>query len=352
MTSHRSPASLLPHVLAISLAPIVVTLGACSDSRDPITPTSPTISPEAQTYMNEALDIMQARSVVKTQVDWPAIRDGAFQRAGAAVTTADTYAALKWAVDELDPHSAFLTPQELASFQGRDPIDPTSVVFDGSTGPIGYVSSPTFIADEQNNPVEDGIRKYYEVIAEADQVGLCGWVVDLRRNGGGSMWPMIAGLGPILGEGVAGSFIDSDGVVSEWFYRDGGSGIDESFIVQVEDPYELVDADPAAAVLTGPGTGSSGEAVAVSFRGRPATVSFGTPTAGLTTANAGFPRSDGALLLLAVATMADRTGEVYGAELPPDHTVVGEDTGDPATDAALVAALEWVAGHGACQQVP
>jgi len=338
---------LVPALLVVLWA---LSAGACSDSQDQITPPEPTISVEAQTYLTEVLGIMQEQSIVKAQVDWQAVRDGAFQRAGAAVTTADTYAAIKWAVDELDPHSAFLTPQELADFTSSEPVDPTSGVFEGSTGPVGYVWSPRFIADAQNNPSDLGALKYHELIEAVDRAGLCGWVVDLRQNGGGSMWPMIAGLGPILGEGVAGSFVDSNGVGSDWFYRDGGSGIGENFLAQVDDPYQLIDPEPAVAVLTGPRTGSSGEAVAVSFRARPQTISVGAETAGLSTANQGFPRTDGALLLLAVAKMADRTGQAYGAEIAPDQPVEGEDTGDPATDAALNAALNWIAGNGACEQ--
>ena len=34
-----------------------------------------------------------------------------------------------------------------------------------------------------------------------------GWMVDLRGNGGGNMWPMRAGIGFALGEGVAGSSV-------------------------------------------------------------------------------------------------------------------------------------------------
>lgn len=326
-------------------------LGACSDAQDQITPPEPAISLEAQVYLTEALDIMQANSIVKHQVDWQAIRDGAFARAGAAVTTADTYLAIKWAIDELDPHSSFLTPEELANFQGSDPVDPTGTILEGATGPVGYMWSPRFILGP-DNPSDEGTRKYHALISDLDRPELCGWVVDLRQNGGGSMWPMIAGLGPILGEGIAGSFVDADGVAAEWFYREGGSGIGGNFLVQVEGAPTLVDADPAVAVLTGPGTGSSGEAVAVSFRARAATVSFGTPTAGLSTANQGFPRDDGALLLVAVSTMADRSGQLYGAEIPPDHVVDGQDTGDPSTDAALSAALEWVSTNGSCGQAP
>jgi C-terminal processing protease CtpA/Prc len=35
-----------------------------------------------------------------------------------------------------------------------------------------------------------------------DQGNLAGWIVDLRNNGGGNMWPMLTGIGSILGEGV------------------------------------------------------------------------------------------------------------------------------------------------------
>ena len=41
-------------------------------------------------------------------------------------------------------------------------------------------------------------------IRMADRPGLIGWIVDLRTDGGGNMWPMMAGLGPILGEGIMG----------------------------------------------------------------------------------------------------------------------------------------------------
>ena len=40
-----------------------------------------------------------------------------------------------------------------------------------------------------------------------DRAGLVGWIVDLRQNGGGDMWPMLAGVGPVLGDGPAGSFV-------------------------------------------------------------------------------------------------------------------------------------------------
>ena len=38
------------------------------------------------------------------------------------------------------------------------------------------------------------------------------------------MWPMLAGLGPLLGNGVCGAFHNAGGKDMNWFYRDGEAG--------------------------------------------------------------------------------------------------------------------------------
>ena len=44
--------------------------------------------------------------------------------------------------------------------------------------------------------------------------------------------------------------------------------------------------------------------------------------------------------------MVDRAGTVYGGTLEPDVPVpAGTKTGEPSTDAALGAALEWLSGR-------
>ena len=37
------------------------------------------------------------------------------------------------------------------------------------------------------------------------------------------MWPMLTGIGPILGDGAVGSFVAADGNIT-WFYKDGKTG--------------------------------------------------------------------------------------------------------------------------------
>jgi hypothetical protein len=64
-------------------------------------------------------------------------------------------------------------------------------------------------------------------------------------------------------------------------------------------------------------------AVAVAFRGRPNTRSFGKPTQGKSTANQGVPLKDGATLVVTVATFQDRRGNVYGGPIIPDEIIEG-----------------------------
>jgi hypothetical protein len=129
------------------------------------------------------------------------------------------------------------------------------------------------------------------VLRDRDRDGLAGWIVDLRGNGGGNMWSMVAGLGPVLGEGLVGYFIDPLGQRIPWEYRHPSSFNGGTAVVTVTSPYTLRRPMPRVAVLTDVRIASSGEATAIAFRGRPNTRSFGEPTCGLSTANQGFTLS-------------------------------------------------------------
>jgi hypothetical protein len=101
------------------------------------------------------------------------------------------------------------------------------------------------------------------------------------------------------------------------------------------------------AVLTGPCTASSGEAVTISFRGRPRTRSFGLPTAGLSTANQGFMLPDGSMIQLTVSVEADRTGRRYGEKIDPDEVI---PEGAPGTDVQLDRAKAWLKSQPSCKR--
>lgn len=70
---------------------------------------------------------------------------------------------------------------------------------------------------------------------------------------------------------------------------------------------------PRVAVLTA----ISGEAVAIAFRGRADTRSFGTPTCGLSTSNHTDRLSDGGNLYLTASVMADRSFPMRSSMILP-----------------------------------
>jgi carboxyl-terminal processing protease len=122
-----------------------------------------------------------------------------------------------------------------------------------------------------------------------------------------------------------------------------GAGVD------VQPPASLAALESSwVAVLTGPRTASSGEAVTIAFRGRPRTRSFGLPTAGLSTANGTFPLPDGAAIFLTTAVEADRTGRRFGDKIEPDQRVDAEPA--EVGDAAMEAATQWLRASSSCHR--
>ena len=173
----------------------------------------------------------------------------------------------------------------------------------------------------------------------------CGWIVDLRGNYGGELWSMLIGIGPILGEGKAGDFIDAYGDKIEWAYQDGKMVEGGQTVAAVlGPPYHLARPDPPVAVLFDGTTYSAGEFIAISFVGRPNTRSFGRDSGGLTTALDRYILSDGATIVLADVVDADRTGKVYGGAIIPDVQVTNDSAGIIPDEALL-----WLASQPACR---
>lgn len=146
------------------------------------------------------------------------------------------------------------------------------------------------------------------------------------------MGPMLVGIGPVLGEGVAGYFVEPDGTRREWGHTDGAAVLDGIPTLEVEAPYTLRRPATRIAVLTDEATVSSGEAIVVAFRGHAGTRSFGRPTCGRSSANDAFRLRNGALFILTVGLMADREGNVYGGRIEPDERVDGAEVVQRAID--------------------
>ncbi len=137
----------------------------------------------------------------------------------------------------------------------------------GRVGRLAQVQVPGFAGGTPVEQVEFA-EELKNIIQLHDVGDVCGWVVDLRQNSGGNLWPMLAGLGPLLGGGELAASVYPDGRRVGVWYRDGQAGFGDYTQLRVRTPYRLRAPLPVA-VLVGPGTASSAEVLAVALRGQP-----------------------------------------------------------------------------------
>ncbi|MGW0858798.1 S41 family peptidase [Streptomyces sp. NPDC002690] len=298
------------------------------------------MAPEARAYLVSALDLMEKHALVTADVDWRKVRQDAFTHAKDARTPADTYAPIRQALRDMDDrHSTFFDPQEAEAALNTPEEDLMLPEGRRLSGGVGYLMLPPVPSDTVAAPY---VRAGRSVVGRIDGQGACGWVVDLRGESGGDMWGPLAAVGPVLGDGEAGAFVHTDGKREPWAVED---GTPSEYLDTWGRAAPLARPLPPVALLTSRRTASAGEAVVLSFLGRPGTRTFGEPTAGRPTANTPYELSDGALLILTVAREADRTGRVQEGPLAPD-VVVPETRG---ADKALKAATAWLSTQQPCR---
>lgn len=137
---------------------------------------------------------------------------------------------------------------------------------------------------------------------EAERDGnACGWIVDLRQNSGGIVWPMFAVAAPLLGEGKAGSSALPDGTSTPWYVENRRPSLSGK-----KSPWGP--ADPV-----------------------------GTP--------------DPPVIVLTTAWDVDRTGRIYDQPLPPDQEVPTPraDIGTDRDEVVVKTATQWLISQDTCR---
>lgn len=295
----------------------------------------------AETYLADALDVIERNALFRGRVDWPAARREALAQAGFATSPADTYPAIRWALSQLgDQHSSLATPKRGDAAIASGMYDAAMRLPEGQlrADGVAYVRVPAFQASVAAGTTY--ASRLQAIIATLDERRPLGWIIDLSDNTGGNMGPMLAGLGPLLGEGPLGAFQGLGDTHMLWRYGDGKLWVGDFLLAQTRcGGYQLHAEQAPVAVLTSARTASSGEIVAVAFGGRPWTRRFGAATRGLATANESFDLSDGATICLTVGVCVDRAGRLYAGALAPD-------TAADAGQAQAVAAA-WIIGERA-----
>jgi carboxyl-terminal processing protease len=230
---------------------------------------------------------------------------------------------------------------------------PRAVVAPGRTlaNRVGYLDLQGVVTDEAGQLA--WAQSVHDAIRTIDEIPRCGWVLDLRKNRGGYIYPMLASIGPLAGTGMLAGKRDASGAIDRWTYADGRLSVNDKVQSAVANPYRLRADDLPVAVLTSNLTASAAEAVTISFIGRANARSFGQDTMGLTTFTVMRAMPDNALLSVTNAVDIDRAGTPYDGPIAPDETVAFDwNTVGTDRDAALNAALQWLSTKSSCVANP
>lgn len=172
-----------------------------------------------------------------------------------------------------------------------------------------FVQLPAIMDAEKNG------KKYAEIVLEAlnKNKEIKGIVIDLQENTGGDMGPMITAVSPLLPDGEILYFehhlYDQPVVLKNGEVTGGGTTITTDI-----PSFKM---DVPVAILTNERTGSSAEAIAMSFLDLENVRTFGQPTAGYASGNASYPLYDRSILYLTVAYNKTVNGQVFFDEPIP-----------------------------------
>lgn len=314
--------------------------------------TYPKISDVAKSYLDDFFKILETKSLMKDSVDFVKLKEETHLYASGAITTADCYPSLRYALTELhDKHSFIQDPiktlaRTSSSYESnsKNPMPISQIIRIGHE--YGYISVPYM---SSTNPIDNRIfaDTIQNQIRRIEKQDIAGWIIDLRQNSGGNCWPMIAGLGPLIGDGVFGYFLTTNIINNqECYYVKGKAGHGKYEEIVIPKPYKLKYRNKKIAVLIGPNTASSGELVTISFIGKQGSRLFGEPTAGLTSANSPIKLSDDATLWLTTSIDADRNSKKYGGKILPDENVPFNGTKyNTYDDPVIQAAIKWLSNN-------
>ncbi|WP_343635630.1 S41 family peptidase [Fluviicola sp.] len=309
----------------------------------------PTKAPSVETamYIHEYFDIVYENSIITDKSFIAGIKSKTMQLCGDNTSKNECRYILQYFTTSKlnDKHSFFTTPEEWKNMVegGKHPGTgenlhnfPTGKMLDNS---IAYLSLPMFVSSDP-----DLLAKYADtlqtLISSFDKQETKGWIIDLSQDMGGNCFPMIAGIGPLIGNGVCEHSFSGNGTVRQLIYNDGWTGTawiggDSSLVFMKSNPYQLKYKNKPIAVIYGNNTASSGEVTALALIGLPHTKSFGQETYGVSTRVDNFELSDGSYLNLASGIDADRNKNKYGGKIKPDV-----ETKD--TETAIRAAVKWI----------
>lgn len=282
-------------------------------------------------FTNEVLDVIERHSIFSDSIDWPV-----FRKEMDFLTSAhyqDTgYLVMRRIINELqkygDNHSFWRTRKRVKELNQKLSNLRSPKLVEVKKG-IGHLTIPSYTNRGDLDLylyIDSALR---QIEAVDDYSKMKGWIIDLRGNSGGNMYPMISSILPFIQEDSLGYFLTRKDKTA-WIknFRK------PSLVTQRIKKYKCKDLNTKIAVLIDNKTASAAEMTAIALIGLPNVKLFGQTSAGKTTGNRVFYLSNGSMLALATSWAIDRKGKIYYGPIIPDVTIGEAET--------LVKAIDWL----------
>jgi len=324
---------------------VILLLSSCISTQKAETPLHPIVLKAKET------------SLYADQVDWKKVNATFIELIEGKESVAEMKPALQYLINSLgDKHGSFRSAKDHSivvyyngEVKGEDHrngnfvntvINDISVKFsyklleDG----IGYLKIVAIGGGDVKTQA-DAIRKG---LLNLKIKGVDKWILDLRFNGGGNMEPMIAGLAPLIGEGYIGGAMDNKNEITRNYYIRNGQFDNNGRIVCEMDNQPKISTSEKVAVLLSRYTISSGELVAVAFKGRANTKFIGEKTAGYTTGNGYDFVTDDLILVISQDVFMDRNKVKYENKVGVDEAIEFQHHAKLENDNQMKKALVWL----------
>ena len=268
--------------------------------------------------LTEMLDLARENALFRENINWENTTNsvyGEFDRSG-------FQPAVRVLLRVLSDSHSFYRFENWIYRESFIRCSPSEFAFIDLPDQIGYVAVGALSSRSTQEEIQSYTDQIQAILQEGRESGVSAWVVDLSGNTGGLFPPMLAGVGPLLGEDIHGYFLDPDDGPFAWGYENGEAYVDERENVfgSATDPIALFDPEIKVAVIINNQTASAGEATAISFMARPNTRIFGERSCGLSTGNTLYELSNGGEFILTTSIMADREQTPFGEEIVPDES--------------------------------
>lgn len=206
-------------------------------------------------------------------------------------------------------------------------------------GRIGYLK---IVGIGPNVDIQKEAEKIRAAVIKLSKNKVNNWIIDLRYNGGGNMYPMVTGLGTLIGDGIVGKLVSSSkDTLFSWRILNGNFIYDVPDVVTLKNNPKFKSL-PKVAVLTSRWTVSSGEILATCFKGRPNTKFFGEATGGYTTNNNWEIINEQVILNISTGIYCDRNGNIYDKNIPVDVEIPFEVVKETEKDNCINEAIKWL----------